>query len=474
MNDMLTRRAAPFVQTVQDAAARFAQSPAYGVVVFLIAYASLVLDCPAAGLCTMVFLLSFLCAFLPDMLPMLLPLLLTFCLAFLEPEQMETLPPALIVVMVLCALSAIAWRVVRYRQNIRPGLTFWAMPAVAAALFLGGVGSLEADVYFSGTSLYHMAGLGLLPIAVYLVVKTSDDGRGRTYDVGDKACAAMYVCAVFLSYAVVRVFILHPEVLRITAGNTDQFSYMQWRNTAANLTVMLLPAVFYYARRHHPIHLLSACAIYGISVMTGSRGALVIGFLCMVAGAVYFLYRRPRAWVWIVSAAAALVVLCLLFWQPLYSFVSRFIRLRILAGDDGYSILEESRVRLFLRGVQDFLGHPLNGTGLAYRGNEDIAPVPVGMRIPWYHCAPVQVIGSLGLLGVAAYGYQLYLRLRLIVRGEKNAYTVALAVSYIALLVYSLIDPGLFSPLPFAVLGTLLIVLLESAASQKHHSAVAG
>ena len=460
MNDGLTSRVTPLARTVQTAAERFAQSPVYAPAVFLVAYGALALDRPAAGLAILVFLFSFLIACLSDIVPLLLPLLLAFCLAFLEPEAMEY-PPALLVVMALSVLVAVGWRVYRYRSRIRPGPTFFAMPAVALALFLGGVGSLSPDVYFSAASLYHMAGLGLLPIAVYLVAKT-DGGRGRTYAIGDKVCAAMYLCAVFLSYAVVRVFVLHPELLHITAGNTDLFSYMQWRNTAANLTVMLLPAVFYYARRHHPVHLLSACAIYGLSVLTGSRGALILGFFCMIAGAVCFLYRRPRAWAWIAAAAAALVLLLLFFWQPLCAFVSRFIRLRILEGDD-YSILEESRVRLFLRGVRDFLAHPLNGTGLAYRGNEDIAPVPGGLRIPWYHCAVAQVMGSMGLLGIAAYGYQLYLRLRLIIRGRKSAYTVALLLSYGALLVYSLIDPGLFSPLPFAVLGTLLFVFLEGA-----------
>lgn len=462
MNDGLTSRVTPLARTVQTAAERFAQSPVYAPAVFLVAYGALALDRPAAGLAILVFLFSFLIACLSDIVPLLLPLLLAFCLAFLEPEAMEY-PPALLVVMALSVLVAVGWRVYRYRSRIRPGPTFFAMPAVALALFLGGVGSLSPDVYFSAASLYHMAGLGLLPIAVYLVAKT-DDGRGRTYAIGDKVCAAMYLCAVFLSYAVVRVFVLHPELLHITDGSAAVFPYMQWRNTAANLTVMLLPAVFYYARRHHPVHLLSACAIYGLSVLTGSRGALVVGLLCMVAGVVYFCYRRPRAWVWVAAVAAAFVLVFLFFGQPLCAFILRFRRLRILEDEGGdYSILDESRAQLFLRGVRDFLAHPLNGVGLAYRGNEDIAPVYGELRIPWYHCAVAQVMGSMGLLGIAAYGYQLYLRLRLIIRGRKSAYTVALLLSYGALLVYSLIDPGLFSPLPFAVLGTLLFVFLEGA-----------
>ena len=47
-------------------------------------------------------------------------------------------------------------------------------------------------------------------------------------------------------------------------------------------------------------------------------------------------------------------------------------------------------------------------------------------------------------------------------RVRRTAYTGALILSYVVALLYSQIDPGIFSPMPFGLLVVLTIALLEA------------
>ncbi|MBO5270174.1 MAG: hypothetical protein J6B77_05270, partial [Clostridia bacterium] len=71
-----------------------------------------------------------------------------------------------------------------------------------------------------------------------------------------------------------------------------------------------------------------------------------------------------------------------------------------------------------------------------------------------------QIWGGLGLVGCIAFAYQAVLRVKLILF-RPNAKTVAIALSYIGLFLYSQTDPGEFIPIPFAALAVLMFVLLE-------------
>ena len=47
-------------------------------------------------------------------------------------------------------------------------------------------------------------------------------------------------------------------------------------------------------------------------------------------------------------------------------------------------------------------------------------------------------------------------------RVRRTAYTGALILSYVVTLLYSQIDPGIFSPMPFGLLVVLTFALLEA------------
>ena len=71
-----------------------------------------------------------------------------------------------------------------------------------------------------------------------------------------------------------------------------------------------------------------------------------------------------------------------------------------------------------------------------------------------------QIIGSMGWVGIAAYGYQFVERLRIAFR-RVNAYTFCLFLSYMGIFLMSQVNPGEFCPVPYQMVTVTLFVLLE-------------
>jgi hypothetical protein len=233
---------------------RFALSETYSVLVFLIAYACVVFEKHAIAFCAMMLVLILVCAFCDDILPMMLPLLLLFCVALLNAKQVTELD-WLFYIFIPTGSAALIYRFVRGAHTLRLGRSFYSIVAITLGVTLGGLGSITAAEYFSLPSLYHVLGLGALMIPVYLFLKSAADVK-RDYDVADKVSGAMYLAAAFICFMILRIFVAYPDVWEQGSELIDTVvRHAPWRNSAAALVVMMLPFIFYYARRHHPIHL---------------------------------------------------------------------------------------------------------------------------------------------------------------------------------------------------------------------------
>lgn len=438
---------------------RFALSEIYSILVFLIAYACVVFERPALAFCAMMIVLIVVCAFCDDILPMMLPLLLLFCVALLNAKQVAELD-WLFYLFIPTGGAALVYRFVRGARSLRLGRSFYSLIAITVGVTLGGLGSITAAEYFSLPSLYHVIGLGALMIPVYLFLKSAVAVQ-RDYDVADKIAGAMYLAAVFIAFMILRIFVAYPDVWEEGSELIDTVvRHAPWRNSAAALVVMLLPFIFYYARRHHPIHLLSAFFIYVVITLSGSRGAFVCGGIQMAVCLFFFyLTKRSKLRRIILIVLLALLAAAVIFMDPIVDFCSEYLRISL----NFDSIAKEARFKLFIRSFEDFRAAPFFGRGLGYTGNSDIyVPYEQTWQIPWYHSLIPQIVGSLGIVGILAYAYSFFERVRVMLAAERTPYTKALVLSYVGLLIYSQIDPGIFSPMPFAALAVFLFVFLEA------------
>ena len=92
----------------------------------------------------------------------------------------------------------------------------------------------------------------------------------------------------------------------------------------------------------------------------------------------------------------------------------------------------------------------------------ETAPIFLGVEgsIVWYHNLIAQILGSMGLVGAVGYGWLFYDRVRLLWR-KRSRTTLAFALAYFAMLLISMTNPGMFCPMPNALLMVAMFVVVE-------------
>lgn len=437
------------MQKLIDRARAFAASEMWLLTVFLIAYAAAILDIAAVGVAVLLILLIALVLTNEDIYPALLPLLLCHALTFLCPNAKWLFWLA------IPGVAALVYRFVRNLRNVKNTYALPGLIAVAVAVSVGGLFSLTPAEYFDPNALLYVLGLGVAVIAVYFLIKGSAPVC-RDYCVFDRVAMAMYLIGVFVAFLILRLFIMDPGLLDHENVGLLLSSTAIWRNSAATVVVMSLPFIFYYAVKHHPVHLLSAVLVYGAAVVSGSRGAAVCGAITFLLCVIYLLHYRKKMRLPILLSGLACLVVAFLFRGAVIEFCTSFLRFSF----DIEELMQEARMQYIFRSVEDFLAAPIFGRGFAYTGNADIHEQAVN----WYHSLFPQLFGGLGIVGILAYGYQFFLRLRLLAAQPREPFSVALILTYVGALIYSQIDPGIFSPYPFALLLVFFFVMAEERA----------
>ncbi len=353
----------------------------------------------------------------------------------------------------LPVIAALIFHFVYYRGHYRIGYSFRGLLAVAVAVTLGGIGCLSPAAYFTPAALYYVVGLGFGMVGLYCILK-AQAGRTRDYDLRGLLLLSLYCAALAAAFF---TFDFYLDRLIWMKDDLAIYGHLRLisidnRNIFATYILMGLPAPFYFAAKGRGAHLLPAFLFLGALLLTGSRGGLLMGVLLFALCFLYLLrrdvrHRRRNIILLAVLASGALAAGGWLLKFYFFRFEGGFIQ-----GD-------EPRVLLLKRALTDFLSHPIFGVGLAYTGNADIYD-PKHFAMNWYHMMIPQVVAGLGLVGTAAYGYQLFGRARLFFK-NRDALSRALGLSYIGLLLMSQVNPGEFCPMPYTFMGMLIFLFLE-------------
>lgn len=351
---------------------------------------------------------------------------------------------------VIAAAVLVSFFVRRWRKP-RAGGLLWSEIAVTAAIMLGGVGKISAKEYFSLTSIYYMLGLGLAMIVVYVIASTYFTSNGR-YDIKGIFAYVMYLICIFAC----AMILLHYIVNIKTVIRTGSIIEPQWRNNVSTFIMLTMPFAFYLSiERPH-------CIAAGLLTMpclllTSSRSALLFGGVEFMLCCVYVLIVDKKARRRNGIIIATMILIGALLSGQIYDFIfktlSRFEHIE-----------DEPRAGLIKRAVEDFRSNPLFGRGIGYMGNRDIHPSKK-FAACWYHSSPFQIIGSFGLVGVAAFGFQFVMRCKTFVR-RVNPFNVAIFIAYVGILMMSLVNPGEFSPLPYEMLVVIFFALIEQTTAK--------
>lgn len=408
--------------------------------------------------------------FCDDIFPAFLP---TFCVITLGATNLASLSDFVSAIpFAIPVVIGLIFHLIYYRRPLYLGKTFPGLVITSVAILLSGLGTpLTSRDFSSGGAIYHLIGLSVGLILVYLLF-AFNRRKERSYDPLDYFLWSMFflglLCCVVILYEFFSWFIPRTDLTWafLKWKVVDFFDGFTYRNTISTLLIMCIPSAFYFAKqgRHallQVFYFFMGLVMYACLILTGARTAWLFGTLLLLACFVFYLYKNPMRlvkWLNLLLPVALAAALLAVLYEPIaVIFIARL--------KNGFISPTEARARLLVRSFQDFLAHPLFGIGISSLSNTDIYS-GTGC-ICWYHMYFPQLWGSMGLFGVGAYLYQLFLRAKLVFT-KPNVQKTALGLVYLGLFLYSQTDPGEFTPLPYAVIAVLLFLLLEDKQEIPH------
>lgn len=344
--------------------------------------------------------------------------------------------------------GALIYHYIKYRGSFKVGASFGGICAVALAVTLGGFGKITSAEYLSPTSIYYTLGLGAGMIVVYLLLKSQICRLDDIEKAKSRFAFAMYLMGLIACAVVIGIYVRRfPEF-----WEQKSFLIFHSRNNYATYLMLAMPFPCYFALKNRA-HLASLALIYGCILLTNSRGGLIFGTIELAVCLVYIFISDKKHRKFYAIAFSALAAVMIAAAVPLLSMYAD----RLL--DGSFVSTGETRWSLLLRSLDDFKSAPIFGVGLGYAGNTDVYN-PVSGAMNWYHLMIPQIIGSMGIVGALAYGYQAVGRFKIWL-SKRSALNTALFLSYIGLLLMSQVNPGEFCPLPYEFLAVMIFVLLE-------------
>ncbi len=356
------------------------------------------------------------------------------------------------------AVFAVIFHFVKYKRSVKIGRSFYGLVAVTAAVTLGGVGTIPAADYFSPVTLFYIFGLGGGMALFYVIVRSHMKGEDLS-----EIARIMYLVGIMASFCVIRFYVFGWKEFM----DAQKFIYFQSSNNLATFLMLSMPFPMYFAAKRH-VHILSVFLIYISTFLTGSRGGIFMGsiefLLILLVYAIFYQKSKKRRILYITVVALILLSLFMIVPQ-----VAKLSGVKINIDDlSTFECIEailkhykktETRPQLLKRMVEDFKTNPLFGVGIGYKGNSDIYNPKKG-AMNWYHMWTAQIVGGLGLLGIAAYLYQLADRIVIFVR-TRNLLHLTFLMSYVGLWLMSQLNPGEFCPMPYAALAVTYFALME-------------
>ena len=422
----------------------------YLPVLMLIAVAALLTDTNLECMFIYVLIACFFLIFSDDLMSIVAPVMFTLIVSVKYYRDFTVLIAYMWYAIVPLALSLI-FNLIYYRRPFTKGRFTYPLIAVSAALILGGCGSISMEEYFNPVSLYYTLGLGPAMLILYLLAR-SRLANERKYDRTERLAEILYAAGLIVVFTIIVFY----------AANFEKFLerrsvlFYKPRNYATSVLLMCMPMCCLMVKRSN-LHLIGMGLMYAAMILSGSRSGLLFGSMLLVICAVYIYVKNKdsrRLYRCIALILAVPVCFFAVKYVPeLYS--SRLVNGNFISGD-------ETRVAYIRLGTANFLSNPVFGIGIGNIKDIEVFKAIVPGCIVFYHNMVIQVISSMGILGIAAYGWHFIARAGLIWKNRRSECFAAYGFSYLGILLMSLTNPGIFCPFPEAGLLLLIFALLEN------------
>ena len=346
-----------------------------------------------------------------------------------------------------------------YKPNKIFGRYFNSQLFVSVALIIGGLGSnITLNQYTKG--LAQALTLGVLILVLYLIC--INYCKPNNYDFAIFVSKAMTAIGIGLVIEQIIGQFFNPN------GNFFEINLHSIRTgtyVSTNIGMIYLltaPFAIYLALKQPKTSLInySLSAIQFICCyFTFSRGAILLMCITLPACIIYPIiadkeHRKKTIFdILIILSIVLIIYLCFMdkFNEQIKNFIDRSNR-------DNINSYSSGRISLYIEGFKVFSMFPFFGAGMGYTSS-NLVSSPI--EFFHFHSTLVQVLACMGVFGFVAYGYNYIIRAKILFEDIKNPFNMIVLFAFIGFEGYSAIDCGVFIPMPFMFIVTLLVVAIE-------------
>ncbi len=219
--------------------------------------------------------------------------------------------------------------------------------------------------------------------------------------------------------------------------------YLGWStsNPLASILVGFIPVLFYGAMKakHGWIYLVTALLVYAGAVSTCSRNAFLFGTLVLIVSIVFACFksgkRRPMFVATLILGAAAALVLFLVMREEIVLIFHSFIK---------YGTSDNGRFKLWGHAWRLFAENKLFGAGFFTLGEVyDDVYISIAVMPTMAHNTVLELLGSAGAFGLAAYLYYIVDASRLVI-DKPSLIKTMLGLAAFTIVAESLLDVFVF------------------------------
>lgn len=285
------------------------------------------------------------------------------------------------------------------------GILTVGMACIAFALVFNGVFSPTWEPLDMAFGLLIAGGLMLMYFVVLAV-------SNHTHDLVNYICEICLVCGLMISFqSVVLLARTAADGNLFLIGDGGQLSgrinrnylVLGWgvANLIAGMLTLLIPPVMYlaYCRKYSVFSYLSAVFMYVVIVMLNARTSMLMGGIILVVCIVFCCFGKNKyvnriftLFLVLVTILGVIIAMSIIGFDKLPEYIANMLRF-----SDG----DSARFPRWINGLEDFAKAPVFGAGFM-DGGVDVN-VDGNMYSNMYHNIGVEILGSLGIVGVLAF-----------------------------------------------------------------------
>lgn len=378
----------------------------------------------------------------------------------------------LLILFVLCA-GCFVWR--NFSQKLRLGQMFFPYLAVTVSLLLGGIGVISAENYLRALPL--VLGVGAAPLAIYFVfvnfLRQENSADIPLYFAKVCAFAGFVVCLELVT------------VMAQSGLSPSQWGGSYWhvgwgnRGTIAEFLPFSFVMCLYLAtraKRCSYVYLLAAFVQVFCLALTMSRSGILFGGIAFAVGWVMCILKGNRKELLICSGiiAGLVILFCIVFHQKVGSLISGILQRFGEFGirfENGKLVIDGTSGRwgedgLYGKAIRMFKDYPVFGAGL---GHGAVGEGPNMDIMERFHSTVLEVMASLGIVGMLCYGFYYVVRFATVFRkgNIKNKFPLFVFIVWIAFEGHSLVDMNTFAPV-FVIFVSLQLAIIQVCKGERY------